>query len=227
MTSSRSKEIIVGNGLVVEHVRAELLRLLVKIHYFTNTEQMEHELKKLILQVDDIQFAYNIYEKQEQLDLEPVNISEIKDQIFHKIYKDKSYENIRLNCGSKFIKPVLAHRLSLTKSLESMIYSVIDVAPDNSQSIDIEISRSPDGVKIGVYRDSFYIDANLLRRFRNNIQLSSRPSSALSPFTTANLFIADTLLDAMGFNLRTSISKKRRGLSTTLPLSSQLKLIVI
>lgn len=203
------------------------MRLLVKIHYFTNTEQMESELKKLILQIDDIQFAYNIYDKQEQLDLEPVNLSEIKDQIFHKIYKDSSYKNISLNCGSKFIKPILAHRLSLSKSIESMIYSVVDATPGNSQSIDIEISRSSDGVKMGVYRDNFYIDANLLRQFRNNMHLSSRPSSTLSPFTAANLFIADTLLGAMGYKLRTSISNKRRGVSTTLPLSSQLKLIAI
>lgn len=217
----------VGNDLLLEHVRSELISLLVKIHFYTETNELEKELKKLVFQLDDIQFAFDIYKKQEQLDLEPVNISEIRDQVLHKIIKENNFKNIKLESRNRFTKPVLAHRVSITKSLESMVYSVINLNTDNSQTVDLNIIKKPESISIGVFRDNFNINSTALRQFRRNLDKTSRPSSNLSPFSNTNLFIADTLLSAMGFKLRASVKNKKRGLSTTLPISKQLRLINI
>lgn len=216
---------MVDGNFAIEHIRAELLSLLIKIHYFETIEESEKALKQLIVQLDDIQFAFNIYKRQIRLDLEPVNILEVRDQTLHKIYKESSYKNIQLISKDKFIKPVLASRSSLSKSLESMIYSIIDCQVQDLQRVEIEISRRAEAVHLGVYRDGFFLNASLLKQVRNNLQQSSRPASNMSPFSTTNLFIADTLLTAMGFNLKTSISNRRRGIATSLPLSNQLELI--
>lgn len=225
MTSGVDKDVLRGNNLAIEHVRSELISLLVKIHYYKSTLDTEVALRKLIIQLDDIQYAYNVYRNQEQLDLEPVNISEVRDQILHKIYSDNSYKNIMFESKSKFNKPVLANRLSITKSLESMVYSVVDANTEIKKLINIEISRRSDRVNLGVYSDNFYIDAGLLRQFRSNLNKTTRPVSNFSPFLSTNLFIADTLLSAMGTSLNTSINNKKRGLSVNLSLSHQLELI--
>lgn len=225
VTSGVDKDVLRGNNLAIEHVRSELISLLVKIHYYKSTLDTEVALRKLIIQLDDIQYAYNVYRNQEQLDLEPVNISEVIDQILHKIYSDNSYKNIMFESKSKFNKPVLANRLSITKSLESMVYSVVDANTEIKKLINIEISRRSDRVNLGVYSDNFYIDAGLLRQFRSNLNKTTRPVSNFSPFLSTNLFIADTLLSAMGTSLNTSINNKKRGLSVNLSLSHQLELI--
>lgn len=225
VTSGVDKDVLGGNNLAIEHVRSELISLLVKIHYYKSTLDTEVALRKLIIQLDDIKYAYDVYQKQEQIELEPVNISEIRDQILHKIYNDNSYKNIMFESKSKFNKPVLANRLSIAKSLESMVYSVVDENSEIKKIINIEISRRSDRVNLGVYSDNFYIDAGLLRQFRSNLNKSTRPVSNFSPFLSTNLFIADTLLSAMGTSLNTSINNKKRGLSVNLSLSHQLELI--
>lgn len=212
------------DSVIAELIRSELLKLLVKMQCDASVHDLEEATRELISRLDDLQQAFDISKANELLPLEPVNIAEVADSVLHKI--SKSTTSAKIISSYKHKTPVLANREAIAKCLESMFYGVHDssINVDSEQLIELNTLRCKSGVRLGVYSKDMSIEAKELRDFKKNNLYSSRSISSLSPFGVVNIFIANTLLNAMGLPLRTSINLRDRGIATILPLSNQLGL---
>jgi len=214
------------DGVLAEHIRASLLKLLVHTQGGATNSQVEEGLRFLIDQLDGFELAQSVAFKQESLILEPVNIAELSDQVLHKLSNYLIGKSLKVKTSSIQKSPVLAHRSSLARSLESMIHVAIDTPMSSRLGIlELNTAKQNGGLRLGVYSESFIFKASDFRRIRENKLKSRRPSASLSASATAHLFIADSLLCAMGATFRTSIHGRKRGVATVLPFSSQLPLL--
>lgn len=214
------------DGVVTEHVRLSLLRLLVQAQQPQAPEGLERELRNLIEQIDGLQLAFDVSRRQIMLPLEPVNVSEVAESVIHKIRKNISSYGININLNKIQKNPVLAHRAALARSLESMIHTALNSSDlISTKSIDVSAIKSAEGVKLGVYSDSFSLNVKEYKVAKNKISNTSRPVASLNPGIAAHLYVADSLLVAMGAKFRTAIHNNRHGIATILPYSSQLKLL--
>lgn len=213
------------DSVITGLIRSELLKMLVSIQCQASNLELEEATRQLISQLDDLQLAFDMSKRNEHLPLEPVNISEVADFVLHKF--SQQTKSAKIISSYKHKMPVLAHRSSLAKSLESMLYGVVDSSSIDSgqQVIELNTLRCETGVRLGVYSKSLILEAKDFRGFKKNNLASDRSISSLSPMGIANLFIANTLLNAMGVPFRTSINQKDRGIATVLPFSKQLELI--
>ena len=216
------------DAIIAQHVRASLLKLLVQTQGSATQQQVEMGLRYLIEQLDGLELAFDMSRKQQSLPLEPVNVAEVSDQVLHKLSTSVLLGNVNVLHAPRHKTPVLAHRASLARSLESMIYAVINTSTPNEQiTLDVNASRYGAGVKLGVYCESLAFGAKEFRKIKDNIVKTSRPTATLSPSTIAHLYVADTLLGAMGGTFRTSIRGRKKGIATVLPFSEQLQLLVL
>lgn len=213
-------------GVLAEHIRASLLKLLVHAQGGATNVQVEDGLRFLIDQLDGFELAQNISTRQEALILEPVNIAELSDQVLHKLSGSLVGKSLKVKTSSLQKSPVLAHRSSLARSLESMIHVAVDTTGGGKLGVlEINTIKQNGGLRLGVYSETFIFKASDFRRVRENRLKSRRPSASLSASATAHLYIADSLLGAMGATFRTSIHGRKRGVATVLPFSSQLPLL--
>lgn len=214
------------DAVVLENIRATLLRLFAQAQAKVDQVSLERGIGLVLEEIDAIQLALDLTKRQETLPLEPVNLAELTDQVLHKLYLAKVQDNIVFSNSTRYKAPVLAHKKFLHRSLESMAKAVVDFNPSGGLiNLDFAASKYENGVKLGVFSEKSIFTAKNLSEIKNNIGKTTRPSSIVGPNTVAHLYIADSLLGAMGLTLRTSIKSQNRGLATVLPMSSQLRLI--
>lgn len=214
------------DNVLIEHVRDSLLKIIIRVQGSSTNSEIEKSLKYLVEHLDGLQIAHDISQRQEQLPLEPVNIKEITEIAMQSLQTSNFYGDVKLINSVNHKEPVLAHRKSLIRSLDSMLKAAIDFANyDGPVSMVLSTKRLGDCLRVGVYSDAIAINASELRYFNQNVGVSRRPSANMSANTAAHLYVASTLSEAMGIKFRTAISSKSRGLAMVLPFSTQLQLV--
>lgn len=216
------------DNVLIEHVRASLLKIIVRVQGSSSSAEIEKSLKYLVEHLDGLQIAYDISNRQEYLPLEPVNIKEITESTMQSLSAYDFARGIKLINQITHKEPVLAHRNSLIRSLDSMLRAALDFANyDGPVSMVLSTKKIGDCLRVGVFSDAIEINASELKSFNQNVGTSRRPSANMSANTAAHLYVASTLSEAMGIKFRTAIHSKNRGLAMVLPFSTQLQLISI
>jgi len=140
----------------------------------------------------------------------------------------KSYGvSLELNVAGRF-GPILANRQGLQAALVSLGAALIEALPaqDGSQlKLQLATHRSRYGIVAGLYADTRQLTNETLRRGRALQRHSRQPLISMTHTSGAGIFVADTILQAMHLNLRTSRHHRLYGLGTVLQPSPQIQLV--
>ena len=138
---------------------------------------------------------------------------------------------LELNVAGRF-GPVLAHRQGLQAALVSLGAALIEALPAQTQAqqnpqlkLQLATHRSRYGIVAGLYADTRQLSNEALRHGRQLQRHSRQPLLNLTHTSGAGIFVADTILQAMHLNLRTSRHHRLYGLGTVLQPNHQMQLI--
>lgn len=217
---------LTGNGLLdsaIEQLKAPLLTIQLMAEAGL-TEGIKDITSSTLRLLDDLQYIREV--KQLQLEFSPINLSAMCDDIAHHLTPFAKLLNVEIEKRSVSTRPVLSHYNTLERAYENMTRAVLALsAVGQNRTVALSTSALGGSVRLGVYSSEVGVAASDLARMRQLFGNTRRPlaGSAASPLT--ELFIADTLLAALGGRMRTAISLHRRGFATVLVPSSQLCLV--
>lgn len=181
--------------------------------------------------VDSYLLGLELLRTQTNLDLEPVSVSSLLTDTAHDLYGyARQYGvDLELHIAGRY-EPVMANARGLRAALISLGYVMIETqasqAPDKKRWLTLATYRSAQGIVAGVY--GTYEDNPSAAEWRRAIELCGRagqPFAGLVAGSSAGLFVADTILQAMSTRLRVGKHQKQGGLATTLRPSQQLVLV--
>ena len=177
--------------------------------------------------VENYLLGLQYHDNQIELLLEPVSLSALLSEVAHELqYVAKNYHTeIELHIAGKY-PPIMADRAALKAAVMSLGYGLVTnyVTGDKRGLVQLAAHRTPHGMVAGVYSDK-PLSEDDLRRGRLLQGKASQPIKGLAPASGAGIFVADSLLQAMGASLRSSKFQKRYGLGATFTTSGQLQLI--
>lgn len=184
-----------------------------------------------LFMVDSYLFGLELAERQGELALEPVSVASVLNDTAHELSSlSKQYDvQIELAIGGRY-GPVMAHPRGLKMALTSLGYTVLTMLPATTKRqkriLSLAAWRGRPGIITGVYgTDDFKsLNSESLKRARALQGSAHQPLTELSG-SSAGIFVADTLLQAMASQLRVSRYHLKQGLAATLPPSHQLQLI--
>jgi hypothetical protein len=140
----------------------------------------------------------------------------------------KSYGvDLRLGIAGRFT-PVTANRKGLQAALVSLGASLIEALPAQESTqltLTMATHRSRYGIVAGLYADTKQLSKDALNRGRKLQGASRQPLLNISHTSGAGVFVADTILKAMGLHLIASRHHRLYGLGTVLQSNPQLNLV--
>ena len=215
------------DGVATEHIRLSLLKLLVQIQGTDDRSILEANVRSMIDQIDSLRLAFDLSRKQIMLPLEPVNVAELATSVVYKISKKNGIALSNISFGALHKSPVLAHKTTLARSLEAMLYAAANSSIYGIKNqLSISAVKYKEGIKLGVYAEGAGLDNALNSSHKISSGKYSTERSTLKPSVAAHLYVADVLLGAMGAEFRLAKHKNNIGVATVLPFSSQLQLVI-
>ena len=179
------------------------------------------EAYRLALRANDI----------EQLQLEPVAIGAVLQEVAHKLtpYADQYATDLEVDIQGK-LTPVLAHRPSLMAAMECLGASMIRAQAAYSQQrrylLMLGAHRSADNViATGVFSNVQGLSDKTLRTARGLVGHARQPLATMPAGAASGVLIADMLCGAMWQPLRAAAHKRMGGLATHVPVSRQLQFV--
>jgi hypothetical protein len=175
--------------------------------------------------VESYLLGLELLHEQAQLELEPVSVSSALADTAHELYRYAQAHEVRveLHVAGRY-EPVMAHRRGLKAALLSLGYELIPSQPSKQRLI-MAAHRVPGGIVAGMYGEYEELTAETWHRSLQLCGRAGQPLTALSAGSSAGLFVADTILQAMSARLRVSRHQHQSGLAATLQPSSQLALV--
>jgi len=167
---------------------------------------------------------------QASFELEPVNPSAVLFDVAH----DLSAHAKRFDCQLRLHNNVsrvsaLLNRQALLAALTAIgtVFIEAQSIVGGKKGIELATYKTEQGIAIGVFhtQDSAGITAQLLTRAREHAGTAARPFAGLASGASAQLFIAERLLQGMQTTLRVARRGEHNGLAADLLLSSQLHLV--
>lgn len=210
---------------IVEQLRSPLLTIKLMVEA-GETSQLDTITTSSIQLLDDISYVRELMRSSSMLDLSPVNIAVLSDDIAHALTPLAQAKKISIH--PKFIgnRPILAHRFTLLRAYENMVRGILSMSSGEKDStVVLSTSNINSEVRFGVYSSDVNLTARDLGQMRKLFGTSRRPASLVSTSPVTELYIADKLLSILGLKLRTAISSRQHGFATTLMPSSQLTLL--
>ncbi len=164
-----------------------------------------------------------------QIDLLPVSISAILYRTAQNLKAiAKNYGvSLQLDIDGRY-NPVLTHEVGLQASLVSLGMALIEALPslDNQQlKLHLASHRCRYGIVAGLYVDNQHFSSDTLKHGRRLYGKVKQPMTDLNYSSSAGIFIADSILNALDLKLKVSHHHKLYGLGVILPPTSQLELI--
>lgn len=168
-------------------------------------------------------------ENEYQLSLEPVSLSSVLYDTGQQLDATaKLYGvDLQLSLGGKY-GPVLANRQGLQSALVSLGYALIEAMPSLNPKrpvLQLAAHRCRYGLVAGIYSEVEQLTAEALRQGRKLHGHSRQPLATLTHTSSAGVFVADAILQAMNSQLKVSRHHKLYGLGTVLRPNSQLALV--
>lgn len=137
--------------------------------------------------------------------------------------------NLELNIAGKY-GPVAANKIGLEAALVSMGAALIEAMPALYESRQLKLQLATHGsrygIVAGVYADTKQLSLGALNTGKRLNQSSRQRLVGLSHTNGAGVFVADSILKAMGLNLTATRHHHWYGIGTVLQPSSQLQLAV-
>ena len=178
--------------------------------------------------VESYLLGLQLLHEQESLVLEPVSISSLLVDSAHELepYARQHGVMLELHVAGRY-GPVMAHRAGLKAALLSLGYALIEshTKEGKRKSLTIATHRTPHGIVAGVYGEYEQLSAGAWRTALELCGRAQQPFAAVSGTTTAGVFVANTILQAMHTHLRVGHHLKQTGLAATLQPSQQLQLV--
>lgn len=166
---------------------------------------------------------------QQELTLEPVSVSSMLTDTIHQLDQyAKQYDvTMELKIAGRY-EPVMAHRAALQAALTSLGYALIasQATHDSHRRRRMVLAghRNAHGIVAGIYGTGDMVSAEL-RKALNLAGTAHQPFSKLLGSSSAGIFVADTLAQAMESKLRIGHHARQSGLAITLPPSKQLQFV--
>ena len=211
---------------IVEQLRSPLLTIQLMLEA-GQTDNLEVITKSSIQLLDDINYVRELSKNRPRLDLSPINIAALSDDIAHALFPVAAAKNITVRTAVSSNRPVLAHRQTLLRAYENIVRGLLNFSPAGQEKSMIVLSTSlhDQNVRFGAFSSSVNLLARDLSRMRKTFGISRRPLAVHSATPATELFIADRLLSLLGLQMRTAISSHQHGLAAILTPSNQLALL--
>lgn len=210
---------------IVEQLRSPLLTIKLMVEA-GETNQLDSITSSSIQLLDDISYVRELMRSSCRLDLSPVNIAVLSDDIAHALTPLARAKNICIEPRLTGNRPILAHRFTLLRAYENMVKGILSMSTGEKDStVVLSTSSMKNEVRFGVYSSDVNLTARDLGQMRKLFGASRRPASLVSTSPVTELYIADKLLSILGLKLRTAISSRQHGFATLLSPSSQLELL--
>lgn len=163
------------------------------------------------------------------LDMEAVSVSSVLYDTGHELDSlAKSYGvDLQLGITGRFT-PVTANRQGLQAALVSLGAGLIEALPAQESprlKLTMATHRSRYGIVAGLYADTKQLSKEALERGRKLQHTSRQPMVNISHSSAAGVFVADTILKAMGLHLIASRHHRLYGLGTVMQSNNQLHLV--
>lgn len=179
--------------------------------------------------VDSYLLGLQLASSQQQLELEPVSVSSMLADTVHQLdHYAKQYDvEMDVRIAGRY-EPVMAHRAALRAALTSLGYALIasQATHETSQKRRIILAghRNAHGIVAGLYGTDEMVGAEL-RKALHLAGTAHQPFSSLLGSSSAGIFVANTLAEAMESRLRIGRHGRQTGLAITLQPSKQLQLV--
>lgn len=210
---------------IVEQLRTPLLTIKLMVEA-GETSQLDSITTSSLQLLDDIGYARQIIKSNQKLDLSPVNVAVLSDDIAHSLNSLAKAKNVEIQVAASSNRLVLAHRFTLLRAYENMVKSILSMSGgENPSTVELSTSSFSGEIRFGAYSSEVNLTARDLGQMRKLFGASRRPASLVSTSPVTELYIADKLLSILGLKLRTAISSRQHGFATTLIPSSQLTLL--
>jgi hypothetical protein len=165
---------------------------------------------------------------QEGLELEPVSVSStLQDTAHHLSRLAAEYDcDLEVRLSGRY-GPVMAHQNSLEAAFTLLGYSLIESRPQTGErhTILLGAHRSRGGIVAGIFMDDKRLTTDAFRRARALFGTARQPMPAITPGSSAGIYVADSILSGMSAPLHIARHNKLAGLAATLLPSQQMKLV--
>lgn len=210
---------------IVEQLRTPLLTIKLMVEA-GDTSQLDSITSSSIQLLDDISYVRELVRANSKLDLSPVNIAVLSDDIAHALSLLAKTKNIAIQSVFANNRPVLAHRFTLLRAYENMVKGILNMSRgEEASTVVLTTSSLNNEVRFGAYSSEVNLNARDLNQMRKLFGASKRPASLVSTSPVTELYIADKLLSMLGLKLRTAISSRQHGFASILIPSRQLELL--
>lgn len=164
-----------------------------------------------------------------QLAVAPVSLSSVLHDTREQLQATARHYGVTLELHVQGrYEPVLAHAEGLTNALLGLGYALIAALPASGasvQKLQLATHRSSAGLVAGIYGDVHGLTPRALRRGRELHGRVRQPLVGAAPGSSAGVFMADSILNAMQARLRVGRFNRLPGFAITLPPSRQLQLV--
>jgi len=165
------------------------------------------------------------------LELEPVAVGSVLQDIAHQLtsYAKQYDAELRVDVAGK-LRPVLAHKASLSAALQVLSASLIRAqaadTPQKRGTVLLAAHKSADtAIATGVFSSVQGLSDRTLRSTRALIGKARQPLNSVPAGAASGVLIADMLCGAMWQPLRAAAHRNMTGLVTAVPISKQLHFI--
>lgn len=180
--------------------------------------------------VDSYLLGLELLHEQTQLPLEPVSIASMLTDAAHDLDRFARQYNVQLEVeiAGKYA-PVMSHPRALRAALLSLGFSLIEAQAAQEMKgprrVILASHRTPHGIVTGIYGQYKALSADRWRKALGLYGKAQQPLAALSPGSSAGLFVADAILRSMETRLRVGRYQHQSGLAATFQPSRQLQFV--
>jgi hypothetical protein len=214
---------------------AEQLKLpLVQIAHGLETGVAQPKLladnARLAIKLIDSFLQTNNADQQIELQLEPVSLSAVMQDVAHQLYGHaKRYDcDLQIELAGRY-GPVMAHRANVQSAFLALGFSMVESAQGYEQPAKITLAahRTNKGLVAGVFGSNQALSSEMFRRAQSLYGASKQPFTGASASSSVGVFIAESLLGTMNTQLRVAKFRNMKGLGATFLPSHQLQLVDI
>jgi hypothetical protein len=179
--------------------------------------------------IESYQMSRQLLSEQLALIIEPVSVAAVLQSTVEKLQpfaREYSCE-LRLDVSGKY-RPVMANRQSLEAAIASLGYSLIEMqAASNVRRPQIVLGahKSRSGIVVGAFGEQEKLTADMFRRSKLFYGNTKQSLPTIGHTSSAGIFVADSLFQAMTSKLVVAQHSKLTGLAATLLPSPQLQLV--
>ncbi len=212
------------------HAMAEELKLpllqIARQAELTSQKEIELSATQALWFVDSYLLSQRLLQ-QPQLNLEPVSVSAVLQDVAHALDGlARQYGcKLELQISGRYA-PAMAHRQGLQTALLGLGSTLITAAQtEEKPRLVLAAHRSRGGVVAGIFSQTEGLSQAVYQRGRQLYGRARQPMQEFTVSSGAGVYVAESLFDSMDTVLRVAKHHKLTGLAATLQQSRQLSLI--